>query len=91
MEGLKKMEEFKITGKTIRIARLLKGVSIKEFAKYVGLSLNYCSMIERGEAGLTHRNHYRMIREIRKLGYTDQQLAAIMILTENINEVEDKN
>ncbi|GIN62513.1 hypothetical protein J27TS8_25060 [Robertmurraya siralis] len=81
-------EEFKLTGKAIRVARLIKGVRIKEFAEKVGLSLNHCSMIERGEAGLTYRNYFRMLRELREMGYTDQQLAAIMILTENIEEME---
>lgn len=83
-------EEFKLTGIAVRVARLIKGVSIKDFAENVGLSLNYCSMIERGEAGLTYRNYFRMLRELREMGYTDQQLAAIMILTENIEEMEVK-
>jgi hypothetical protein len=84
-------QDFKLTGKAVRVARLIKGVSIKNFAENVGLTLNYCSMIEREEAGLTHRNYFRMLRELRKLGYTDQQLAAIMILTENIEEKEVKD
>ncbi|WRP06886.1 hypothetical protein U9J35_01575 [Rossellomorea aquimaris] len=83
------MEEFKITGKAVRVARLIKGVKIKEFAENVGLSLDYTSKIERQEAGLTYRNHFRILRELQKLGYTDQQLAAIMILTENIKEMEE--
>jgi predicted transcriptional regulator len=83
------MEEFKITGKAVRVARLIKGVKVKEFAENVGLSLDYTSKIEREEASLTYRNHFRILRELRKLGYTDQQLAAIMILTENIKEMEE--
>lgn len=83
-------KEFKLSGKSIRVARLLKGIKIKQFAENVGLSLNYCSMIEREEARLTHRNYFRVLRELRKLGYTDQELAAIMILTENIKEREEK-
>jgi transcriptional regulator with XRE-family HTH domain len=87
------MEEkkFTLTGKQIRVARLIKGIKIKEFAENVGLSLNHMSMIERGEAGLTHRNYFRVLRELRKLGYTDNELAAIMILTENIKEREEAN
>ncbi|MCY7861596.1 hypothetical protein [Bacillus haynesii] len=83
-------QEFKLTGKAIRIARLIKGVKVKEFADNVGLSLDYTSKIEREEAGLTIRNHFRILRELRELGYTDQQLAAIMILTENIDEMEEQ-
>ncbi|MEA3318911.1 MAG: hypothetical protein U9Q88_02705 [Bacillota bacterium] len=82
-------EQFKLTGKSVRIARLIKGVKIKAFSENVGLSLNHCSRIEREELNLSFRNHFRMLRELRNLGYTDQQLVAIMILAENIEEVED--
>ncbi|PFG03030.1 hypothetical protein [Bacillus sp. es.036] len=82
--------EFKLSGATVRVARLLKGVSATEFAKNVGLSLNHFTQLEREVAGITFRNHFRILRELRKLGYTDQQLAAILILTENIEGVEVK-
>jgi len=83
------MEEFRISGKSVRICRLLKNISIKEMSERTGIDDNYLAKIERGVEGaaVSLRNHFRLLRELRELGYTDQQLVAITILVENIEEL----
>ncbi|MDM8149971.1 helix-turn-helix domain-containing protein [Priestia megaterium] len=86
------MEEFKLSGRTVRIARLLKNVQIKEVAAMTGIAEDYLSKIERGVTGanVTYRNHFRLLRALRELGYTDAQIAVLTILVENIKEKEEQ-
>ncbi|MYL44400.1 helix-turn-helix domain-containing protein [Virgibacillus halodenitrificans] len=82
-------ESFTLHGRSIRIARLLKGVSVKELGELTGINPNYVAIIERNEGTISHRNYFRFLRALRRdLGFTDQQLVAISILVENIEEVE---
>lgn len=86
------MEEFKLSGKTVRIARLLKNVQIREVAAMTGIAEDYLSKIERGVKGanVTYRNHFRLLRALREMGYTDVQIVVLTILVENIEEMEGK-
>jgi transcriptional regulator with XRE-family HTH domain len=90
-EGLT-MEEIIISGKVVRIARLVKNITLKELSDMTGINDNYLSKIERGEKGATVsvRNYFRLLRALREVGYTDQQIVAITILAENIDELEEK-
>lgn len=84
------MEDFKLHGKTIRIARLLKGISIKGLGRLTGIDANFIAMMEREEASISYRNYWRFLLALREMGYTDQQLIAITILVENIKEKEEE-
>ncbi|WP_393959111.1 helix-turn-helix domain-containing protein [Priestia megaterium] len=86
------MEEFKLSGKTVRIGRLLKNVQIKELAAMTGIGENYLAKIERGVKGanVTYLNHFRLLRALRELGYTDAQIAVLTVLVENIEEKEEQ-
>jgi len=85
--------EYKITGKLVRIARLIKNVKVNELAEMTGIYPNHLAKIERGVEGatITARNHFRLLRALRELGFTEQQLVAITALVENIEELEGKN
>ncbi|PFJ00307.1 hypothetical protein COI84_08860 [Priestia megaterium] len=86
------LKEFKLSGKTVRIARLLKNVSIKEVAAMTGIGESYLAKIERGVKGanVTYINHFRLLRTLRELGYTDAQIAVLTVLVENIEEKEEQ-
>lgn len=74
--------EFKLRGKVIRMARLLKGVSIQDFSRLTGIYHNTIAMIEREERSLSRLNEIRTLRALRELGLTDQLLASLQILVE---------
>ncbi|MEN3773043.1 helix-turn-helix domain-containing protein [Priestia megaterium] len=86
-------KDYEITGKLVRIARLIKNVKIIELSEMTGIDDNYLAKIERGVEGTTisRLNHFRLVRALQELGYTEQQLVAITALVENIEELEGKN
>ncbi|WP_281659452.1 hypothetical protein [Halobacillus sp. Cin3] len=84
-------EEFKLRGKTIRVARLLKGVTATRLSELSMINNpNYLAEMEQETKGITRRNHYRLLRALRRdLKYTDEELAGISLLVEHITELED--
>lgn len=82
--------EFKLRGKVVRMARLLKDVSIQEFSKLTGIHHNTIAMIEREERSISRLNEIRMVRELKKLGITDAQLASLQLIVEHDEGEFDK-
>lgn len=84
-------EEFQLKGTTVRIARTIKGLSVLELAELTGIGSSMLYQIEQNVKGISHRNYYRLLRALRRdLHYTDNQLVAIEILVNNIEEMEEK-
>lgn len=76
--------EFTLRGKTIRIAREIRDVSLQEFADMVRIDNRYLSKMERERIGITRMHEIRIIRGLRKhLKVSDAELVAIQIIVEN--------
>lgn len=59
-------------GKLIRKYRIANGISLRKFAKYLGLSPTYISQMERGFDRPLHQKHFPQISEL--LGIPELQL-----------------
>lgn len=79
------MEEinFKLRGKVVRLGREIKGINAIEFAKIVNIDIRYLSKLEREKASISKLNEIRILRGLRKIGLTDQQIASIQIIIEH--------
>ncbi|MCP3026902.1 helix-turn-helix domain-containing protein [Halobacillus sp. A5] len=76
-------ETFELRGTVIRMARLMRNLSVDEFSKLTGISPNYVAIMEREEATISHRNYYRFLRALRRdLKVSDQTIAAFTLIVE---------
>ena len=76
--------EFTLRGKTVRIAREIRDVSLQDFAEMVRIDNRYLSRMERERVGITRKHEIRIIRGLRKhLKVSDAELVAIQIILEN--------
>ncbi|TCI50315.1 XRE family transcriptional regulator [Exiguobacterium sp. SH1S21] len=76
--------EFKLRGKTVRIARDIRNIKLQEFADMLGFDNGYLSNLERENMTISRKNEIRIIRGLRKhLKVTDAELVAIQIILEN--------
>lgn len=76
------MNDFSLSGKVIRMARLMVDMSIVKLSEKTGIYHNTIAMIERGERGISKRNEFRIIRELRRSGVSDEQLVSLQLITE---------
>ncbi|MBG9589830.1 hypothetical protein [Cytobacillus firmus] len=75
--------EFKLRGKVIRMARQMKDVRPRDFAKTVDIEPDYLCKIEREQRSLSIWNEIRILRGLRQLGVTDEQIWAIQMIVEH--------
>ncbi|OHR72165.1 hypothetical protein HMPREF3291_22460 [Bacillus sp. HMSC76G11] len=75
--------EFKLRGKVIRMARQMKNVRPRDFAKTIDIEPDYLCKIEREQRSLSRLNEIRILRGLRQLGITDVQLASIQLIVEH--------
>lgn len=84
-------ESFNIRGKTVRMARQLKGINARSFANIAGINLDHLIKMEREERRITRLSEIRIIRSLRKdLGVTDAQIVALQIIIEDEEGKFDK-
>lgn len=75
--------EFKLRGKVIRMARNLKGVSIREFAEVTRIYHNTIARIEREERGISPLYEIRLLRGLKEIGLSDAQIWAMQKIVEH--------
>ncbi|MED3817518.1 helix-turn-helix transcriptional regulator [Priestia aryabhattai] len=74
------MKEFKLRGKVVRMARILKSIKGRELADRTGISYRYLSKIELEERSVSVRNEFKLIREFRELGISEAELLALTLI-----------
>ncbi|MFE3898350.1 MULTISPECIES: helix-turn-helix domain-containing protein [unclassified Priestia] len=74
------MKEFKLRGKVVRMARILKSIKGRELAARTGISYRYLSKIELEERNVSVRNEFKLIRELRELGISETELLALTLI-----------
>lgn len=79
------MEEinFRLRGKVVRLGREIKGINALEFSRIVNIEFRYLSKLERETANISKLNEIRILRGLRKIGLTDQQIASIQLIVEH--------
>jgi transcriptional regulator with XRE-family HTH domain len=75
--------EFKLRGKVVRLGREIKGINAREFSKIVDIEHRYLSKLERETANISKLNEIRILRGLRQIGVTDQQIASIQLIVEH--------
>lgn len=74
---------FKLRGKVVRLGREIKGINAIEFSKVVNIEPQYLSKLEREKASISKLNEIRILRGLRDIGVTDQQIASIQLIVEH--------
>ena len=75
--------DFKLRGKVVRLGREIKGINAIEFSKVVNIEPRYLSKLERETANISKLNEIRILRGLRDIGVTDQQIASIQLIVEH--------
>lgn len=71
---------FTVRGKTVQMARKLKGVSSKDFAKRIGVHHVTLCTIENETRSISTLNEIRILRGLRDIGVSQEQIWAIQMI-----------
>lgn len=73
---------FKVRGKTVQMARKLKGERGKDFAQRIGVHYVTLCRIENEARTISPLNEIRILRGLKEIGVTEAQIWSIQLIVD---------